>query len=368
MGHGTGNAVCSNAGTWGVCSLISCDAGFALDESSCVAAECDNGAWAQPCSSSSDHGVGFQTCDHATRRPGACLLTSCDAGFHYSSGGCYHLAIAADLPFVALGGNATLSWDVPDATTCHVMADGLSLWNGTSETVNTAALHGPSTTDTVFTLECDMRDGTTQTGLVTVRVPVQTQASDCTFAAMRGANIMDESSTSAIAWFSNTPQLAPIAKRMNVNFVRLNMDLSQAIDEGFTSGGENDFLETLQTSLDALGKQNIKAILVFGIEPSTQYRSDALCRCPSNVSFVYVRPLAQKIVTAFGSHPALYSFELMNEAYSTMGDGNKCDHAGIRQFVVGMYKLVRTLAPSVPTSVVRQPRTSLSCLRWLPIS
>jgi hypothetical protein len=176
--------------------------------------------------------------------------------------------------------------DVPEATSCHVSADGFELWNGTTAVVNTA-IYGANTIDVTYTLECDMPSGTTQTGRVTVRVPVQAKRSDYSFNNMRGANIMDESNTSAIAWFSNSQNLAPIAKaKLGLNYFRMNMDLSQAVDEGtFGVGGEGDFLQTLSDSLDTLAKENIKAILVFGIEPSVQYRKNTMCRCPSNVSF-----------------------------------------------------------------------------------
>ena len=63
-----------------------------------------------------------------------------------------------------------------------------------------------------------------------MHVPVQTQHRDYSFANMRGTNIMDQTKASAIAWFSNTPRLAPIAKHsLAVNIVRVNMDLSQAV-------------------------------------------------------------------------------------------------------------------------------------------
>ena len=161
---------------------------------------------------------------------------------------------------------------------------------------------------------------------------------------------MDQSNNSEIAWFSNMPALAPIAKRqMNLNFVRMNMDLSQAVDRKASAvGGQPDFMRTLARSMDAISNQSMKAILVFGVEPSA---TDTVGRCPSNESFMYVRSLAQQIVAVFGRHPALHSFELLNEAYSSCGDGNKCDKVGIRQFVVDMYKLVRTMAPLALTSV-----------------
>ena len=359
LGHGTGHALCSEGGSWGSCRLISCDTGYTLSRnSSCVAAACRNGSWVQPCRG--DHGEGFETCAAADRLGGpvgGCLLTQCDAGYHYSGGRCDALLISADPPFVALGGNSTLRWAVPGATGCRVTSDGVTLWDrGTNATVNTAQ-YGPSTKDTTYQLDCDMRDGTTQSGSVTVHVPVQVRPGDFSFRALRGANIMDQASTSAIAWFSNTPDLAPIAaNQLGLNFFRLNLDLSQAVDEGASGGvgGGDDFMRALSDALDACSQHHIQAILVFGIEPSHQYREDSLCRCPSPTSLQYVRPLAQQIIAVFGAHPAVHSFELLNEAFSTMGDGNKCDHAGVREFVVGLYELVRTLAPAVPTTVVRQ--------------
>lgn len=349
--NGSGHLTCTQ-GNWSRCTLISCDAGYTLSASSCVAELCSTGSWVQPCAG--QHGMGFQRCDRATGEPvSGCLLTRCDEGYHYSSGSCKSLYISADPPHVPFQGNSTLRWAIPNASSCTVSANGFVLSNATAAVVNTA-LFGPSTKDITYLLACDMGDGLTQTGQVTVHVPVQTKRRDFSFTNMRGANVMDQSRASAIAWFSNAPHLAPIAKcSLAVNIFRMNMDLSQAVDKGTAGvGGEHDFLQTLSHTLDALERQDIKAILVFGIEPSVQYRPDSLCRCPTISSFEYVRPLAQKIVALFGKHPALYAFELMNEAFSTMGDGNHCEHNGIRQFVVAMYQLVRTLAPSVPTSVV----------------
>jgi hypothetical protein len=354
MGNGTGHSTCTQAGSWSSCTLISCDAGYTLNMSSCVADSCMKKSWVQPCTGHS--GAGFQKCDRATG-VGGCFLTRCDDGYHYSSGSCKALSIHADPPYVAFQGNSTLRWAIPDALFCMLSANGYVLSNATAAVVSTAVF-GPSTNDVTYQLACDMRDGSTRTGRVTVHVPVQTRHRDYSFANMRGANVMDQSQASAIAWFSNAPQLAPIAKRsLALNVLRVNMDLSQAVDKGIAGvGGEMDFLQTLSRTLDALEQQDIKAILVFGIEPSKQYRPDSLCRCPTKISFEYVRPLAQKIVALFGGHPALYAFELMNEAFSTMGDGNRCEHSDIRHFVVAMYELVRTLAPSVPTSVVRPSR------------
>lgn len=352
--YGVGHSTCTQAGSWSNCTLISCDAGYTLNASSCVADSCGTGSWVQPCAE--QRGVGFQKCDRATGEPvRGCLLTQCDEGYHYASGSCKALTIRAEPPHVQFQGNSTLRWTIPSASQCTLSANGSVLWNATAAVVNTANLFRTGATDDVtYQLVCNMHDGSTQTGQITVRVPVQTARRDYSFGNVRGANIMDQSQASAIAWFSNAAHLAPIAKRdLGVNIVRVNMDLSQAVDKGTAGvGGQADFLQTLSHTLDALARQDIKAILVFGIEPSVQYRPDSLCRCPTNSSFLYVRPLAQKIVALFGDNPALYAFELMNEAFSTMGDGNHCEHAGIREFVVSMYELVRTLAPSKPTSVV----------------
>ena len=343
--NGTGTAACSNDGTWDTCNISSCDAGWRFQDSACVSAACGNGIWAQHCNAG--NGSGFQKCDPVGGAPvGACYLTHCTVGFELSDGGCYKLAIHANPRFVAAGGNSTLSWDVPGATACRVNGNGAALWSGT-EAVK--LLQSPSTLqDVAYTLSCDMTDGTHQTGHVTVHVPVHTPASDFSFATIRGANVMDQSNTSDIAWFSNMKNLAPTASRMHLNFMRMNMDLSQVAGRRTSGAGgqpEDDFMHTLAESLDALSRHAIKCILVFDVEPSSA------SRCPNNASFLFVRSLAQKIAATFGGHPAVHSFEMLNEAYSTMGDGLKCPHSGIRDYVVGMYNLVRTLAPSIPTTV-----------------
>ena len=337
----------NHPGTW-YCNLTSCDAGYHCKRASCIASRCGTGeAPAQPCNTGA--GTGFQICSRMGVGVGQCHATRCRLGFTLSSGGCFRLTMTADPPMVAMGGSSTLRWAIHGALSCVVTGNGLTLWTGVVADVNTSA-YGRLTKDTVYVLTCEMKDGTQQGGRVTVRVPVQAPAANFTFAAVRGANIMDQDNGSEIAWFSNTQRLAPIATRMNLNRVRINMDLSQAVDQRTSSrvGGQVDFLRTLAGAMDSLSNQSIKAILVFGVEPSA---TDTVARCPSNESFMYVRALAQQIVATFGSHPALHSFEMLNEAYTTMGDGNKCNKVGIRTFVVAMYELVRTLAPSALTSV-----------------
>jgi hypothetical protein len=245
------------------------------------------------------------------------------------------LVLTADPPFVAWRGYSILSWDIDGASSCSVTANGFNLWTGTAASVNTST-YGLLAQDTTYALNCAMNDGTNQSGHTVVRVPVQVPDDAFSFAEMRGGNIFDGD-----FWFSNTPHTAGTAAGMNINFLRINMNMWQAIN----GSSVPRFMRTLNESLAALHEHSLRAILVFG--GYVEYDQ----RCGNYGSFTDVEPLARQVVTAFGSHPALFAFELMNEAYSEMGDGLKCNKTSIRESVVAMYEIVRTLAPAVPTSV-----------------
>ena len=245
------------------------------------------------------------------------------------------VALVADPAFVAYRGSSIMTWNTPDASSCNVTANGFNLWTGTSGNVNTS-LYGPLLKDTVYELTCAMKAGPAQRAAATVLVPLQPPSADFSYARMRGANIFDGD-----FWFSNAKNIVGAAGEMNVNFMRINMNIWQAL----MNASVPYFMQVLNETMAAASNHSFNVILVFGgyVEHDN--------RCGSYGSFLDVQPVAQQIVAKFGQHPSLYAFELMNEAYSTMGDGLKCDKPSIRQAVTAMYRLVRKGAPGSLTSV-----------------
>ena len=74
--------------------------------------------------------------------------------------------ITSELDTVPHGGSAKLWWLSWGASSCVVKSSGYTLLSG----LNTSGTYGPLNHDHIFTLECRMDDGTTQTAETTVRV------------------------------------------------------------------------------------------------------------------------------------------------------------------------------------------------------
>lgn len=80
---GAGSMSCSAAGVWGSCVMSACVPGFRPANGSCEPESCDPGE-SQPCAG--DNGIGAQSCgsDGWNR----CVLASCAPGFHLQLGQC----------------------------------------------------------------------------------------------------------------------------------------------------------------------------------------------------------------------------------------------------------------------------------------
>jgi hypothetical protein len=210
------------------------------------------------CNASGDGGgSGFQACLPSAAGWGPCHVTACAAGLTLSSGRCFALSITASPPSVAVGGSSILAWDATPAgpSACAVTANNYTLWTGVSGRVNTST-YGGLVSDTAYLLSCLTPSGAVVTGQVIVRVPVHLPAEAASFAVMRGANIFDGD-----FWFSNAPRLAATARAMNINVVRINMNLFVAVQNGSRA---LELMADLSDTLDALDAHQIRAILVFG--------------------------------------------------------------------------------------------------------
>lgn len=161
IANGVGDQTCSDAGEWGVCTVISCNPDYTIstDGLSCEAVECNHGD-TQACNL--DHGTGTQTCGD-TYTWGTCTATSCDIGYELSGGNCVPVPVCTP--------GTTQACTVPNGTGSQMCnLDGV--WNECSAVScvagyiidNGSCILAPTVCNDGDTQACEIENGTgTQT-------------------------------------------------------------------------------------------------------------------------------------------------------------------------------------------------------------
>ncbi len=161
--------------------------------------------------------------------------------------------------------------------------------------------------------------------------------SDYTFDTLRGANFFE-----GHYWYGNEADAeisAKAAEAMHLNVIRINARLnSLAIDET-----DETFVTNLVQVIQTFASHHEKVIIVLGGYVGYDVA------CGNYGSFVDVQTRATKVINALKNNPAIFAWEIMNEAIS--GNSQNCDPAQITKAVNAMYTLVHTLAPAAPTTV-----------------
>ncbi len=168
--------------------------------------------------------------------------------------------------------------------------------------------------------------------------PAKVHASDdYTFTNLRGANFFE-----GHYWYGNTTDAeitANAADNMHLNIIRLNARLnSLAIDET-----DEKFVDDLVQVVNTFASHHEKVILVLGGYVGYDVA------CGGYGSFLDVQPRATKVINALKNNPAIFAWEIMNEAIS--GNSQNCDQGEIIKAVNAMYALVHYLSPSTATTV-----------------
>ncbi len=168
--------------------------------------------------------------------------------------------------------------------------------------------------------------------------PAKIFASDMySFSNLRGANFFE-----GHYWYGNTADAeitANAASNMHLNVIRLNARLnSLAIDET-----DEKFVDDLVQVVNTFANHHEKVILVLGGYVGYDVA------CGGYGSFLDVQIRATKVINALKNNPAIFAWEIMNEAIS--GNSQNCDQGEIIKAVNAMYTLVHSLSPTAPTTV-----------------
>ncbi len=173
--------------------------------------------------------------------------------------------------------------------------------------------------------------------LTLVYPPTARAGADYSFSNFRGANFFE-----GHYWYGNAADAeiaANASTNMHLNIIRLNARLnSLAIDET-----DEEFVNDLVQVINTFASHHEKVILVLG--GYVGYDTS----CGGYGSFLEVQTRAMKVVNTLKNNPAIFAWEIMNEAIS--GNSQNCDSTQIIKAVNAMYNLVHSSDPTTPTTV-----------------
>lgn len=165
---------------------------------------------------------------------------------------------------------------------------------------------------------------------------------DLQFNNFRGANYFE-----GHYWFgdpSTAEVVALAAQRMHLNIIRMNVRMNLSTSDISAS----EFVNRLSQVMNIFAAHKLKVIVVLNGYLEYDHQ------CGSYGTFLQVQELAKKVVSNLKDHPALFAWEMLNEALSG-GDGQGCatqaDHDQVIKAVNAMYDLVRSIDKNTPTTV-----------------
>lgn len=172
--------------------------------------------------------------------------------------------------------------------------------------------------------------------------PVPISQNALNFENFRGANFIEGG-----YWYGDPASAQTVADdmvKMHLNVVRINVRLNAVPGEI----SAQQFVKNLVDVVNIFAARNIKVIIVLNgyLEYDRQ--------CGYYGTFLQVQDTAGQVVNALKNNPALFAWEMLNEALSG-GDGQGCssqtDHDQVIKAVRAMYSLVMANDNSHPTTV-----------------
>jgi Cellulase (glycosyl hydrolase family 5) len=154
----------------------------------------------------------------------------------------------------------------------------------------------------------------------------------------------------------NMEKVAAAAEAMHLKVIRvpmvINLVNTTLLDGTFLT--EDLFIQRLQNTMDSLQRHNLKAILMFAGFSEYNQR----CYVPAKIkywdSYTSVQSTAVRVVTTFKDHPALFAWDILNEAIWG-AFAYKCSIPETIKSVYANYEMIESIDNKTPTTMGEIP-------------